>query len=208
MSATLPVWDRLTAGARRLRVEIPQRLRLARAHLVDGALAETDAAADGGADGAIVFDAWRSGSGYRLWAARIAEERVATFDVAATSLRLTRPDSALLQLLEVDPRRPSADVELSGVAAAAPIEPGLVCSCRAVGEDAVVRAIVAGWWSAEAVKRRTRLAFGECQGRRCLPALAGRLELDADDPLARVTPRPPLVPVPASILAAFAETRP
>jgi hypothetical protein len=37
-----------------------------------------------------------------------------------------------------------------------------------------------------------------------VPWLADRLELPPDDPRARLTPRPPLVPVPASVLAAYA----
>jgi hypothetical protein len=56
----------------------------------------------------------------------------------------------------------------------------------------------------DAVKRATRIGFGPCQGRRCVPWLAARLELSEDDPLAQITPRPPLVPVPISVLAAFA----
>jgi hypothetical protein len=54
------------------------------------------------------------------------------------------------------------------------------------------------------VKRATRIAFGVCQGRRCVPWLAERLELSLEDRRAQITPRPPLVPVPASVLAAFA----
>jgi len=57
----------------------------------------------------------------------------------------------------------------------------------------------------EQLKRSSRIAFGECQGRRCVPWLAERLELAADDPRAQVRARPPLVPVPVSVLAAFAE---
>lgn len=200
MSTTLPLWDRLVPGRRRPSVEPPRRLRWPLGDIVDGDLP--------GADGATVFDAWPTGDGYRLWAAGAAGDRIVTFDVVAERLRLRRPDPALLRLLEIDPDAPPSAVELLEAARLDPVEPGLVCSCRGVGDDAVVRAIGSGWWTADAVKRRTRIAFGECQGRRCLGPLAERLELSPADPLARVTPRPPLVPVPASVLAAFAETRP
>ena len=79
------------------------------------------------------------------------------------------------------------------------------CACRGISVDAAYRAIGAGWETADAVKRATRIGFGPCQGRRCIPWLAARLELEPDDPLAQITPRPPLVPVPISVLAAFAE---
>src|SRR5437660_632674 len=52
------------------------------------------------------------------------------------------------------------------------------------------------------------VASGECQGRRCVAPTAARLDQQPGDRGARITPRPPLVPVPASILAAFAEPEP
>lgn len=197
MSGLLPAWERLRVEGRGpLRVEPPQVIRWEVAEVVDGDLPDLG--------GATVFDAWRSGAGYRLRAARVTGPAAATWEVEAGALRLVRPDPALLRLLGFEPAHPPPDVELVDVSPLPVSEPGLVCGCRAVRDDAVVRAIAAGWWTADALKRATRVAFGECQGRRCLPLLAARLELAVDDPLARVTPRPPLVPVPASILAAFA----
>jgi hypothetical protein len=55
------------------------------------------------------------------------------------------------------------------------------------------------------VKRRTGVAFGECQGRRCVAVVAGRLDQDPGERASTITPRPPLVPVPASILAVFVD---
>lgn len=197
MSAALPAWDRLRAdGHGRLRVEAPRAVDIEVVEIVDGDLPDLD--------GATVFDAWREGDVYRLRAARVTDGAAATWGVTARRLHLVRPDPALLRLLGIDPGQPPLDVELIGAAPIPVTEPGLVCSCRAVGDDAVVRAIAAGWWTADALKRATRLAFGECQGRRCLPLAAARLEMAVDDPRAQVTPRPPLVPVPASVLAAFA----
>jgi bacterioferritin-associated ferredoxin len=143
--------------------------------------------------GATVFDAWRHGEGYRLRAAQIADVGVTPYLVRARRLAIEGSDGRLEALLGAQ----------TAVAAAGDLE-RLACACRGISVDAVYRAVGAGWRTAEQVKRATRLSFGVCQGRRCIPWLADRLELDRSDPLARVTPRPPLVPVPASVLAAFA----
>jgi len=194
--STLPAWERLRPdNAGRLRVERPRSLRAEVLTVVDGDLPELG--------GATVFDAWRTSTGYALRAAAIREGVAATWELEAETLHLVGPDPALLDLLEIDPSSPPPDVRLEGISRAPITEPGLVCGCRGVPDDAVVRALAAGWWTADAVKRATRVAFGECQGRRCLPLLAARLELDPEAPLAKVGPRPPLVPVPASVLAAF-----
>lgn len=194
--SVLPAWERLRSdGAGRLRVERPRSVRVQVLTVVDGDLPELD--------GATIFDAWRTSPGYRLRAAAIRKGLASTWELQAGALHLVGPDPALLDLLRIDPSNPPPDVRLEGAAQAPLTEPGLVCGCRGVREDAVVHALAAGWWSADAVKRATRVAFGECQGRRCLPLLAARLELEPDTSLAKVTPRPPLVPVPASVLAAF-----
>ena len=71
--------------------------------------------------------------------------------------------------------------------------------------EAIYRSADQGWTTVEEVKRRTGVAFGECQGRRCVAAIATRLDQAPGERGARITPRPPLVPVPASVLAAFAD---
>ncbi|MGH2429647.1 MAG: (2Fe-2S)-binding protein [Candidatus Limnocylindria bacterium] len=182
----LPVWERLRAAdRRRLRVEPPREVSVEELLVHDGDLPELDRA--------TVFDAWpRHDGGVGLRAARIDDVRVTTYAITARRLRIERSDGRLEALLAG-----------SGAVAAEGELERLACACRGVSADAVYRAIGEGWDSAEEVKRATRLAFGPCQGRRCVPWLVDRLELDPSDPLAQVSPRPPLVPVPASVLAVF-----
>ena len=71
--------------------------------------------------------------------------------------------------------------------------------------ERVYRAIHHGWGTVDELKRATEVGFGECQGRRCVAGQAHRLDLTPDQPRGNITPRPPLLPVPASVLAAFAE---
>ena len=181
----LPVWERLRApDSRPLIVEALRRVERESVRVVDGDLPDMD--------GATLFDARRVGDGYALRAAAIADIVVTPYAIRAREMEIEGSDGRLEALL--GERRP--------VAAQGELE-RLACACRGISVDAVYRALGAGWRTAEQVKRSTRLAFGVCQGRRCVPWLAERLELDPADPLAQVTPRPPLVPVPASILAAF-----
>ncbi len=138
---------------------------------------------------------------WTAWAALIDEERATPWLVTASRVRLVRPDPALLRLIG-----PGAAAIVEGEPR--PLEPmprHLACICREKSAESVYRAAGAGWTSVEALKRRTGVLFGECQGRRCEALVAGWLDLEADDPLAQMTPRPPLVPVPASLLAAFAD---
>jgi bacterioferritin-associated ferredoxin len=183
----LPVWERLRAPDRRpLRVSAVRRLTLDDAVVDDGDLLDPV--------GATLFDAWRDADGgYRLRAARIVDDEALPYAIAARSLRVQRSDGRLEALL-AGAGSVAADGQLERQA----------CACRGISTDAAYRAIGAGWATAEEVKRATRIGFGDCQGRRCLPWLAERLELAPDDPRAQVTARPPLVPVPASVLAAYA----
>jgi hypothetical protein len=182
---TLPVWERLQARDRRpLHVLPVERVELEVAHVVGGELADL---------AATVFDAWEEDSGHVLRAARLDDAEVQPFEVRAARLEIADSDGRLEALL--------AGV---GVVAGAGELEHLACACRGVSSDAAYRAIGNGWSTVDQVKRATRVAFGVCQGRRCVPWLAERLELDPTDPRAQVTPRPPLVPVPASVLAAFA----
>ena len=183
----LPVWERLRAPDRRpLRVATVRRLSLDEAVVDDGDLLDPA--------GATLFDAWRGADGgYRLRAARIVDDEALPYAIAAGSLHVQRSDGRLEALLAGS----------GSVAAAGQLE-RQACACRGISVDAAYRAIGSGWGTAEEVKRATRIGFGDCQGRRCLPWLAERLELALDDPRAQLTPRPPLVPVPASVLAAYA----
>ncbi|MEP6681064.1 MAG: (2Fe-2S)-binding protein [Chloroflexota bacterium] len=184
---SVPVWERLRAPDRRpLRVAPLRRIELELLRVVDGDLPDLD--------GATVFDAWTDPAGYALRAALLTDADASPYLVRATRLEIVGSDGRLEALLGRE----------SVVASAGELE-RLACACRGISADAVYRAIGAGWSTVDQLKRSSRIAFGECQGRRCVPWLAERLELSADDPRAQVRARPPLVPVPASVLAAFAE---
>ncbi len=184
-ASRIPVWERLRAPDRRpLDVRPVERREVALIRVVDGDLPEL---------GATVFDAWPEGGGYVLRAARLDDVTVTPYEVRAARLEIEGSDGRLEALLAG-----------SGVVATLGELEHLACACRGVSADAVYRAVANGWETVDQLKRATRVAFGVCQGRRCVPWLAERLELAADDPRAQVTPRPPLVPVPASVLAAFA----
>ena len=182
----IPAWERLRAPDRRaLTVEPVTETTRATLLVDDGDLPEFD--------GATVFDAWPTPDGVTVRAARLTGSRVTPLVVHTASLRIERGDGRLEALLNGD----------GAVAAEGELE-RLACACRGISADHVYRAIASGWTTVDGLKRATRVAFGECQGRRCVPWLADRLELSPDDPRARLTARPPLVPVPASVLAAYA----
>jgi bacterioferritin-associated ferredoxin len=184
--ARLPVWERLRAPDHRpLDVRPVERLTVHVLRVLDGDIPEF---------GATVFDAWTDADGYALRAAAIDDVTVTPYEIRARKLQIEGSDGRLEALLAG-----------SGVVATLGDLEHLACACRGVASDVVYRAVANGWETVDQLKRATRVAFGVCQGRRCVPWLAQRLELDADDPRAQVTPRPPLVPVPASVLAAFNE---
>jgi hypothetical protein len=182
----LPVWERLRApDARPLRVVPVERQSVELLRVVDGDLPDLG--------GATVFDAWPDDDGYMLRAARLDDVTVLPLEVRAARLEIIGSDGRLEALLTgAGPVAVAGDLER------------LACACRGVSADAAYRAIGNGWSTVDEVKRATRIAFGVCQGRRCVPWLAERLELSLDDRRAQITARPPLVPVPASVLAAFA----
>lgn len=184
-----PAWERLRAADRRpLRVGPVRRVTTDVLRIVDGDLPDHD--------GATVFDAWTDGATVVVRAAAIHDTAATPYELRARSLELGESDGRLEALL-AGSGPVASDGELERQA----------CACRGVSVDAAYRAIAAGWETVDAVKRATRIGFGPCQGRRCVPWLADRLELAPSDALARITPRPPLVPVPISVLAAFAEDR-
>lgn len=183
----VPAWERLLPPpGGRLIIAPLARVELDAAVIADGVLLQPG--------GAVVFDAWRTDGGYRVRAARLDDDRAAPYLVHAASLRILPPSDGQLERLLGLPAAPLPGGELERLA----------CACVGVSADAAYWALSAGWQTVDALKRRTKAAFGVCQGRRCIPWLAERAELAPDDPLATVTPRPPLIPVPASILAAFA----
>lgn len=196
--AQLPAWDRLAAAASGpLRVEPVRRVELDEAWVDDDDLPELDAA--------TIFWAWPAAGGWWLRAARIRDDLATPYLVLAARLRLVRPDPNLLRLLGGPGHSLPPSVRVEGEPR--PMErPSrhLACICRMTAAERVYRAIEDGWRTVDELKRATGVAFGECQGRRCVPGLAARLDLAPDEPRAHLTPRPPLVPVPAAVLAAFA----
>jgi thioredoxin reductase/bacterioferritin-associated ferredoxin len=74
----------------------------------------------------------------------------------------------------------------------------LVCRCEDVTSASLDAAIEAGCTSLGAVKRKTRLGMGPCQGRYCVPVAVSRLARHGGRPpgaLDRAAPRPPLRPL-------------
>jgi len=198
-------WDRLTPPERGGDVSqrVPLRVATLRRLSVDELVVEDDDLPQ--ADGATLFWLERRNPGWEAWAARIVGADATPWLVAAQRLHLVRPDPALLSLIGLDAGPRNATITTSGSPRAVePVPRQLACICRERSLDAVYRAAEEGWRTVDAVKRRTGAIFGECQGRRCRARIAERLDLDPSDPRAQITPRPPLVPVPASVLAAFA----
>lgn len=186
MRGRLPAWERLRAtDGRGLVVREVRRMSCDTLLIEDGDLPEID--------GATVFDAWRQDARFMVRAARIDGLEARTYLVDARDLALNASDGRLEALLG-EPVVVAAEGELERLA----------CACRGVSADSVYQAIASGWTTLEQLKRATRVTFGVCQGRRCVPWLAERLELQGSDPRATISSRPPLVPVPASVLAAFA----
>ncbi|HEU5325250.1 MAG TPA: (2Fe-2S)-binding protein [Candidatus Limnocylindria bacterium] len=183
-----PVWERLRApDHRRLRIGPIRRASVEQLRIVDGQLPEHD--------DAVAFDAHHEPDGrIRVRAAARDDIDVTPWEIVADRLDIDGSDGRLEALLAGE-GRVAAPGELDRQA----------CNCRGVSVDAAYHTIAAGWETADAVKRATRIGFGPCQGRRCIPWLADRLELDPEDRLAQITPRPPLVPVPISVLRAFVE---
>ena len=195
----LTAWDRLTAPeGGRLTVLPLEHHSFEELLVVDDDLPQCG--------GATLFWAWPTSGGWAARAALIRDGRATPFAIKAARLRLQFPDPNLLRLLAVDPAAPPASVELVGHARHLERPPRhLACICRLTPDGDVYAAIERGWHTVDALKRATGVAFGQCQGRRCVSDLARRVDLGADDPRGAITSRPPLLPVPASILAAFAE---
>ena len=192
-------WDRLTPPERAgdLAQRLPLRVEPLRRLELDELLVRDDDLPD--AEGATLFWLEERDAAWVAWAASVEGDRAVPWLIRAARIRLERTDPSLLALLpdgagpEDDPRQLE------------PMPRTLACICRERSVEAIYRSADEGWTTVEEVKRRTGVAFGECQGRRCVGPAAARLDQQEGDRGSRITPRPPLVPVPASILAAFAE---
>jgi len=197
--APLPAWDRLTAPPiATLKVQPLRRATLEELLVIDDELPQFE--------GATLFWAWRDDAAWLARAARIDGETAVPFAVAAARLRLERPDPNLARLLGIDPTVPPPSVTITGHARVLERPPRqYACICRLTPTEQVYDAIEAGWRTVDELKRATGAGFGQCQGRRCVEGLAHRLDLTPADERGNITPRPPLVPIPASVLAAFVD---
>ena len=197
--AELPAWDRLTAPpGEALQIEPLRSVTLRELLIVDDDLPQLD-------DATLIW-AWPLGSGWAARAARIRGAGATPFAIRAERLLIERPDPNLARLLGIDPAAPPASVSLHGPSRDLEKPPRqLACICRLTSSERVYRAIDDGWRTVDQLKRATEVAFGQCQGRRCVAGIAQRVDLTPDEPRGNITSRPPLVPVPASLLAAFAE---
>jgi len=84
-----------------------------------------------------------------------------------------------------------------------------VCRCEEVTEDEIRATIRKGYHSLEELKRILRCGMGHCQGRSCLMPIARILNQETGAPIAGMKfpfPRPPLKPVPLSLLGQGDET--
>lgn len=197
--AELPAWDRLMVpeGAT-LTVAPLRRVALDELLIVDDDLPQLD-------DATLIW-AWAVDGGWAARAARIDGLHATPYAIDAARLRIERPDPNLPRLLGIDPGAPPPSVRIIGhPRALEPTPRHLACICRLTSSEQVYRAIHDGWRTVDELKRATEAAFGQCQGRRCVAWIAHRVDLTPDEPRGNITPRPPLVPVPASVLAAFAE---
>lgn len=193
----LPAWDRLSVPAGAVLEVAPVRhVELDELLVVDDDLPQLD--------GATLIWAWASDGGWAARAACIRGALATPYAVRAPRLRIERPDPNLARLLGIDPAAPPSTVTLVGEPRSLEPPPRhLACICRLTEAEQMYRAIADGWRTVDELKRATGVAFGQCQGRRCVAGLAARLDLSPEDPRGNITPRPPLVPVPASVLAAF-----
>jgi len=197
--APLPAWDRLVPpDGTPLEVGPLRHASVDELWVIDDELPQFE--------GATLFWAWTEDGHWVARAAAIDGAHAAPIEIRAERLLLERADPNLLRLLGIDPGRPPATVSITGGPRELEQPPRrYACICRLTSTEQVYAAIEAGWRTVDELKRATGVAFGECQGRRCVDGLAQRLDLTAQETRGNITPRPPLVPVPASVLAAFAE---
>jgi len=88
--------------------------------------------------------------------------------------------------------------------------PAIVCRCRDVTVDDVLKAIDEGCEDLECLKRRLGIGMGPCQGRTCIPIalsiLARKLGKRPEE-LALPTFRAPIIPLPAALILKSLDAR-
>lgn len=182
-----PPWERLRAPeSGRLTVAPLERRSLAVLRVVDGDLPDLDGAT------LVWIDRLPDGR-WHARAARIDGEVAEPSVVTADRVEVIGRDPALARLMGEAVPLGAGGAEPAG------------CTCRSVAAGSIAAA--AGWRSVDAVKRATRAASGACQGRRCVAAIGAALALEPADPRSQITARPPLVPLPVALLAAFVADR-
>jgi len=84
----------------------------------------------------------------------------------------------------------------------------LICRCEEVTEQMVRQAVHDGALTIDAVKKRTRVGMGFCQGRTCLRLIARIISEETGQRVSDLLPptfRPPVRPVKISLIAAEGE---
>jgi NAD(P)H-nitrite reductase large subunit len=75
----------------------------------------------------------------------------------------------------------------------------IICRCEEVTLGEIRRAIRAGAWDVDAVKRMTRAGMGLCQCKACFNLIVNIIRSETNIPLSQLTPftvRPPIRPIP------------
>ncbi|MEO0108214.1 MAG: (2Fe-2S)-binding protein [candidate division WOR-3 bacterium] len=83
-------------------------------------------------------------------------------------------------------------------------QPIVICRCEEVTAEQIEEVIRQGYHNLEEIKRILRCGMGHCQGRGCQTIIAGiitRLTGKRIEAMAFPRPRPPLVPLPLSLLS-------
>ena len=86
-------------------------------------------------------------------------------------------------------------------------EETVVCRCEETTAGDLLKAIQMKHLNLNSIKKRTRLGMGPCQGKTC-EAIAVEMGLKAGVPLSELenlTIRPPITPVPMSVMASYSE---
>ena len=162
---------------------------------------ETLTDADGRTSIAEVF---AIGDGARFGGARMAEAQgIVAAGTIARDLGL--PASGLVEARKTLRRAAGFQSALWRLFEAAPLVPAaldstaVACRCEEVSVARLQAQIRAGWNTPAALKRRTRVGMGRCQGRYCA-AIVARLCSSEVDEFGLFAPRPPAKPVPIHAL--------
>jgi NAD(P)H-nitrite reductase large subunit len=79
----------------------------------------------------------------------------------------------------------------------------IVCRCEGVTAGEIRQAVNEGTTDLNDIKKRTRSGMGYCQGTNCTPVVAAILEREFGEKPENIkimTPRPPIRPIPLSLL--------